>query len=44
MARFLKSDLKFGSFRLPRLVMPARVFTTPPRFHESTENTYDFIY
>ena len=44
MARFLKSDLEFGSVRLPRLVMPVGVVSTPPRFHQSTENTRDFFY
>ena len=44
MARFLKSGLKLGSVCLPRLVMPVRVVSTPPRFHQSTENTRDFIH
>ena len=44
MARFLKSDLKCGGFRSLCLVMPVRVVSTPPRFHESTENTRDFFH
>lgn len=43
MARFLKCDLEFGSVCSPRLVMPVRAFTAPPRFHESTETKRDFI-
>lgn len=35
MACFLSHDVKSGSVRLPRIVMPARVFTAPSRSHAS---------
>lgn len=38
MARFLSHDVKSGSVRSPDIVMPARVFTAPPRSHHRRGN------